>query len=127
MGFLIFTLLLLPAMALYALADAALRPFSGILGPVLAWLNDPAVFYAAVRVLLVWNVLVLAALLLVRRRMKRTRGPGWEWEYIHQAQGWRRRGRRLICLVLLLGLYAGLFWVLLCTVLLVTQIAGPMP
>ena len=81
MGFLIFTLLLLPAMALYALADAALRPFSGILGPVLAWLNDPAVFYAAVRVLLVWNVLVLAALLLVRRRMKRTRGPGWEWEY----------------------------------------------
>ena len=127
MGFLIFTLLLLPAMALYALADAALRPFSGILGPVLAWLNDPAVFYAAVRVLLVWNVLVLAALLLVRRRMKRTRGPGWEWEYIHQAQGWRRLGRRLICLVLLLGLYAGLFWVLLCTVLLVTQIAGPMP
>ena len=115
MGFLIFTLLLLPAMALYALADAALRPFSGILGPVLAWLNDPAVFYAAVRVLLVW------------RLMKRTRGPGWEWEYIHQAQGWRRRGRRLICLVLLLGLYAGLFWVLLCTVLLVTQIAGPMP
>ena len=127
MGFLIFTLLLLPAMALYALADAALRPFSGILGPVLAWRIDPAVFYAAVRVLLVWNVLVLAALLLVRRRMKRTRGPGWEWEYIYQAQGWRRRGRRLICLVLLLGLYAGLFWVLLCTVLLVTQIAGPMP
>ena len=105
MGFLIFTLLLLPAMALYALADAALRPFSGILGPVLAWLNDPAVFYAAVRVLLVWNVLVLAALLLVRRRMKRTRGPGWEWEYIHQAQGWRRLGRRLIHLALTLGLW----------------------
>ena len=105
MGFLIFTLLLLPAMALYALADAALRPFSGILGPVLAWLNDPAVFYAAVRVLLVWNVLVLAALLLVRRRMKRTRGPGWEWEYIHQVQGWRRLGRRLVHLALTFGLW----------------------
>jgi len=104
-GFLIFTLLLLPAMALYALADAALRPFSGILGPVLAWLNDPAVFYAAVRVLLVWNVLVLAALLIARRRMKRTRGPGWEWEYIHQVQGWRRLGRRLIHLALTFGLW----------------------
>ena len=105
MGFLIFTLLLLPAMALYALADAALRPFSGILGPVLAWLNDPAVFYAAVRVLLVWNVLVLAALLIARRRIKRTRGPNWKQGYILEAQGWRRLGRRLVCLVLTLGLW----------------------
>ena len=118
MGFLIFTLLLLPAMALYALADAALRPFSGILGPVLAWLNDPAVFYAAVRVLLVWNVLVLAALLIARRRMKRTRGPGWEWEYIHGIQGWRRLGRRLVCLVLWLGLLWEIALVLFFAVLL---------
>lgn len=127
MAFIFWIVLLLPAMGLYVLIEAMIAPFSGVLGPVLKLLNDPVFSYWAAWVLLVWNVLVLAALLLVRRRMKRTRGPGWEWEYIHQAQGWRRRGRRLICLVLLLGLYAGLFWVLLCTVLLVTQIAGPMP
>ena len=127
MAFVLWIFLLLPAMGLYVLVEAIISPFAEVLGPVLKLLNDPVFSYWASWVLLVWNVLVLAALLLVRRRMKRTRGPGWEWEYIHQAQGWRRRGRRLICLVLLLGLYAGLFWVLLCTVLLVTQIAGPMP
>ena len=127
MAFIFWIVLLLPAMGLYVLIEAMISPFAEVLGPVLKLLNDPMFSYWASWVLLVWNVLVLAALLLVRRRMKRTRGPGWEWEYIHQAQGWRRRGRRLICLVLLLGLYAGLFWVLLCTVLLVTQIAGPMP
>ena len=127
MGFLVFTILLLPAILLYAAVQALISPFAGVLAPVLELLNDPVFVYRAVQALLVWNLLVLAGLVLARRHMKRRGGPGWEWEYIHQAQGWRRRGRRLICLVLLLGLYAGLFWVLLCTVLLVTQIAGPMP
>lgn len=127
MAFVLWIFLLLPAMGLYVLVEAIISPFAEVLGPVLKLLNDPVFSYWASWVLLVWNVLVLAALLIARRHMKRSRGPGWEWEYIHQAQGWRRRGRRLICLVLLLGLYAGLFWVLLCTVLLVTQIAGPMP
>lgn len=127
MAFIFWIVLLLPAMGLYVLIEAMISPFAEVLGPVLKLLNDPVFSYWASWVLLMWNVLVLAALLIARRHIKRSRGPGWEWEYIHQAQGWRRRGRRLICLALLLGLYAGLFWVLLCTVLLVTQIAGPMP
>lgn len=127
MGFLVFTVLLLPAILLCAAVQALLAPFEPILAPILALLNDPVVFYAVVKALLVWNVLVLTALLLARRHMKRARGPGWEWEYIHEVQGWRQRGRRLICLALWLGLYVGLFWVLLCVTLLVTRIAGPMP
>ena len=103
MGFLVFTVLLLPAMLLYAAVQALLRPFAGVLVPVLALLNDPVFVYRACQVLLAWNVLVLAVLLIARRRMKRTRGPGWEWEYIHGIQGWRRLGRRLVCLVLTLG------------------------
>lgn len=104
MGFLMFTLLLLPAMLLCAAVQALISPFEGVLAPVLALLNDSAFVYRMFQVLLVWNVLVLAALLLARRHMKRTRGPGWEWEYIHQVQGWRRSGRRLVCLALWLGL-----------------------
>ena len=104
MGFLMFTLLLLPAMLLCAAVQALISPFEGVLAPVLALLNDSAFVYRMFQVLLVWNVLVLAALLLARRHMRRTRGPGWEWEYIHQVQGWRRPGRRLVCLALWLGL-----------------------
>ena len=105
MGFLMFTLLLLPAMLLAAAVQTVLSPFAGILAPVLELLNDPVFSYWASWVLLVWNALVLAALLIARRRMKRTRGPGWEWEYIHQVQGWRRLGRRLIHLALTFGLW----------------------
>ncbi len=105
MGFLMFTLLLLPAMLLAAAVQTVLSPFAGILAPVLALLNDPVFVYWMLRVLLVWNALVLAALLIARRRMKRTRGPGWEWEYIHQVQGWRRLGRRLVHLALTFGLW----------------------
>lgn len=105
MGFLMFTLLLLPAMLLAAAVQTVLSPFAGILAPVLELLNDPVFSYWASWVLLVWNALVLAALLIARRRMKRTRGPGWEWEYIHQVQGWRRLGRRLVHLALTFGLW----------------------
>ena len=103
MGFLVFTVLLLPAMLLYAAVRALLSPFAGILAPVLALLNDPVFVNRAAQALLAWNVLVLTALVLARRHMKRTGGPGWEWEYIHGARGWRRLGRRLVCLVLTLG------------------------
>ncbi len=118
MGFLVFTVLLLPAMLLYAAVQALLRPFAGVLAPVLALLNDPVFVYRACQVLLAWNVLVLAVLLIARRRMKRTRGPGWEWEYIHGIQGWRRLGRRLVCLVLWLGLLWEIALVLFFAVLL---------
>ena len=103
MGFLMFTLLLLPAMLLAAAVQTVLSPFAGILAPVLELLNDPVFVYRAVQALLVWNLLVLAGLVLARRHMNRTGGPGWEWEYIHGARGWRRLGRRLVCLVLTLG------------------------
>ena len=92
-------------MGLYVLIEAMIAPFSGVLGPVLKLLNDPVFSYWASWVLLVWNVLVLAALLIARRHMKRSRGPGWEWEYIHQVQGWRRLGRRLFHLALTFGLW----------------------
>lgn len=105
MAFIFWIVLLLPAMGLYVLIETIIAPFSGVLGPVLKLLNDPVFSYRASWVLLVWNVLVLAALLMARRHIKRTRGPGWEWEYIHQAQGWRRLGRRLIHLALTLGLW----------------------
>ena len=105
MAFIFWIVLLLPAMGLYVLIEAMIAPFSGVLGPVLKLLNDPMFSYWASWVLLVWNALVLAALLIARRRMKRTRGPGWEWEYIHQVQGWRRLGRRLIHLALTFGLW----------------------
>ena len=118
MGFLMFTLLLLPAMLLAAAVQTVLSPFAGILAPVLELLNDPVFSYWASWVLLVWNVLVLAALLIARRRMKRTRGPGWEWEYIHQVQGGRRIWRRLVCLALWLGLLWEIMLVLLFALLL---------
>jgi hypothetical protein len=105
MAFIFWIVLLLPAMGLYVLIEAMIAPFSGVLGPVLKLLNDPMFSYWASWVLLVWNALVLAALLIARRRMKRTRGPGWEWEYIHQVQGWRRLGRRLVHLALTFGLW----------------------
>ena len=105
MAFIFWIVLLLPAMGLYVLIEAMIAPFSGVLGPVLKLLNDPMFSYWASWVLLVWNALVLAALLIARRRMKRTRGPGWEWEYIHQVQGWRRLGRRLFHLALTFGLW----------------------
>lgn len=105
MAFVFWIFLLLPAMGLYALVEAIISPFSGVLGPVLKLLNDPVFSYWAAWVLLVWNVLVLAALLIARRRIKRTRGPNWKQGYILEAQGWRRLGRRLICLVLTLGLW----------------------
>ncbi len=105
MAFIFWIVLLLPAMGLYVLIEAMIAPFSGVLGPVLKLLNDPMFSYWASWVLLVWNALVLAALLIARRRMKRPRGPGWEWEYIHQVQGWRRLGRRLVHLALTFGLW----------------------
>ena len=117
MGFLVFTILLLPAILLYAAVQALIRPFAGVLAPVLALLNDPVFVYWMLRVLLVWNILVSAALVLVRRSMKRTRGPGWKWEYIHEVQGWRRLVRWLVCLVLSLGLWWEIVLVLIFTVL----------
>jgi hypothetical protein len=71
MGFLVFTILLLPAILLYAAVQTVLSPFAGVLAPVLALLNDPVFVYWMLRVLLVWNILVLAALVLVRRSIKR--------------------------------------------------------
>ena len=104
MAFIFWIVLLLPAMGLYVLIEAMISPFAEVLGPVLKLLNDPVFSYWASWVLLMWNVLVLAALLIARRHIKRSRGPGWEWEYIHQVQGWRRLGRRLIHLALTFGL-----------------------
>ena len=62
MAFIFWIVLLLPAMGLYVLIEAMIAPFSGVLGPVLKLLNDPVFSYWASWVLLVWNVLVLAAL-----------------------------------------------------------------
>ena len=117
MGFLVFTILLLPAILLYAAVQALISPFAGVLAPVLALLNDPVFVYWMLRVLLVWNILVSAALVLVRRSIKRARGPGWKWEYIHAVLGWRRLVRRLVCLVLSLGLWWEIALVLIFTVL----------
>lgn len=117
MGFLMFTVLLLPAILLCAAVQAVLSPFAGVLAPVLALLNDPVFVYWMLRFLLVWNILVSAALILARRSMKRTRGPGWEWEYIYEVQGWRRLVRRLVCLVLSLGLWWEIVLVLIFIVL----------
>ena len=103
MAFVFRIFLLLPAMGLYVLVEAIISPFAEVLGPVLKLLNDPVFSYWASWVLLVWNVLVLAALLITRRHMKRTRGPNWK--HIHQVQGWRRLGRRLIHLALTFGLW----------------------
>ena len=105
MAFVLWIFLPLPAMGLYVLVEAIISPFAEVLGPVLKLLNDPVFSDWASWVLLVWNVLVLAALLIARRHMKRSRGPGWEWEYIHQVQGWRRLGRRLFHLALTFGLW----------------------
>ena len=117
MGFLVFTILLLPAILLYAAVQALISPFAGVLAPVLALLNDPVFVYWVLRVLLVWNILVLAALVLVRRSIKRARGPGWKRGYIHEVLGWRRLVRRLVCLVLSLGLWWEIALVLIFTVL----------
>ena len=117
MGFLVFTILLLPTILLYAAVQALISPFAGVLAPVLALLNDPVFVYWMLRVLLVWNILVLAALVLVRRSIKRARGPGWKWGYIHEVLGWRRLVRRLVCLVLSLGLWWEIALVLIFTVL----------
>ena len=105
MAFVFWIFLLLPAMGLYALVEAIISPFAEVLGPVLKLLNDPVFSYWASWVLLVWNVLVLAALLIARRRIKRTRGPNWKQEHILEVQGWRRLGRRLIHLALTFGLW----------------------
>lgn len=118
MGFLMFTVLLLPAILLTAAVQAVLSPFAGILAPALELLNDPVFVCRALQVLLVWNLLVLAGLVLARRSMKRTRGPGWKWEYIHAARSWRRIWRRLVCLVLWLGLLWEIVLVLLFALLL---------
>ena len=117
MGFLVFTILLLPTILLYAAVQALISPFAGVLAPVLARLNDPVFVYWMLRVLLVWNILVLAALVLVRRSIKRARGPGWKRGYIHEVLGWRRLVRRLVCLVLSLGLWWEIALVLIFTVL----------
>ena len=118
MGFLVFTILLLPAILLAAAVQALISPFAGVLAPVLELLNDPVFVNRMFQVLLVWNLLVLAGLVLVRRRMKRRGGPGWEWEYIHAVQGWRRIWRRLVCLTLWLGLLWEIVMVLLFTLIL---------
>ena len=118
MAFVLWIFLLLPAMGLYVLVEAIISPFAEVLGPVLKLLNDPVFSYWASWVLLVWNVLVLAALLIARRHMKRSRGPGWEWEYIHAVQGGRRIWRRLVCLALWLGLLWEIMLVLLFALLL---------
>ena len=118
MGFLVFTILLLPAILLAAAVQALISPFAGVLAPVLELLNDPVFVNRMFQVLLVWNLLVLAGLVLVRRRMKRRGGPGWEWEYIHAVQGGRRIWRRLVCLALWLGLLWEIMLVLLFAVLL---------
>ena len=105
MAVILWIFLLLPAILLCAAVQAIIAPFADVLAPVLALLNDPVFSYWASWVLLVWNVLVLAALLLARRHMKRTRGPNWKQEHIHQVQGWRRLGRRLVHLALTFGLW----------------------
>ena len=117
MAFVLWIFLLLPAILLYAAVQALISPFAGVLAPVLALLNDPVFVYWMLRVLLVWNILVLAALVLVRRSIKRARGPGWKRGYIHEVLGWRRLVRRLVCLVLSLGLWWEIALVLIFTVL----------
>lgn len=125
MGFLVFVVLMLPAVLLYGLVQAALRPFAGVLGPVLALLNDRVVFYGVAKALLVWNVLVLAALVAVRHQWKRAGRlePG----YIRSAGGWRRLWRWLTVGVLTLGPVWEAVLVLFFALVLAFQLGGPLP
>ncbi|MDE6280341.1 MAG: hypothetical protein K2M15_00870 [Oscillospiraceae bacterium] len=108
MGFLFFTLLLLPAMLLYVLVTALLAPFMPVLQPFLDWLNTPGVFYRISQLIIAVNLLLFVVLLVVRFKWKRA--GKLEWGYIHSVQGWPRLWRKLVRLVLSWGPLWVLAW-----------------
>lgn len=119
MAFVLWIFLLLPAMALGLLLEAIFTPILGPLQPVIQWLSRPAVFYTIVKLILGFNLLVLAALLAVRRRMKRA--GRLARSYIDSFRGWKRLGLMAVKLVLSLGPLWEAGVIALCALLLVIQ------
>ena len=125
MGFLFFTLLLLPAMLLYALVAMLIEPFRPVLQPILDWLNTPGARYLIFQIMIVINLLLFVVLLAVRFKWKRA--GKLEWGYIHSVQGWPRLWRKLVRLVLTWGPLWELTWVAIPYVLIRTGFVPPAP
>ena len=125
MGFLFFTLLLLPAILLCALISMLLEPFMPVLRPFVAWISQPAVFYTVCKVLTVVSLLLFMILMAVRSRWKED--GKLDQAYIHSALGLRPLWRGMVKLVLFWGpiweLAAAVFFYL-CILL---RAAGPLP
>ncbi|MBD5084350.1 MAG: hypothetical protein HDT33_04605 [Clostridiales bacterium] len=123
MGFLFFTLLLLPAILLYALVATLMEPFMPVLRPFLDWFTQPAVFYMVCKVMIVVNLLLFVVLLVVRFKWKRA--GKLEWGYIHSVRGWPRLWRELIRFVLFWGPFWELAWAAIPYLWMLMEVAGP--
>ena len=124
-GFLFFTLLLLPAMLLYVLAATLIEPFRPVIQTFLDWINKPEGFYTFCKLMIAANLLVFAALLVMRFRWKRA--GKLDRVYIYSVRGWRRLWRRLVGFVLSQGPYWEAVWIIILVLTVVFKIGSPMP
>ena len=125
MGFLFFTLLLLPAILLYVLVAVLYEPLSPILQPILDWVTRPTVFYPLCRLMIVANLLLAVVLFVVRFRWKRD--GRLELSYIRSVQGWKRLQRNLARFVLSWGPFWELAWAAIPYLWMLMEVAGPIP
>ena len=125
MAFMFWIFLLLPAMVLYYVVAHVVAPFIGPIMPVIKWLTQPAVFYAACKNLIVLNVLIFAALLIIKRRWKRA--GKLAWPYIDSFRGWKHLWLIAVKLILYLGPLWELFVILFLALLVAMKVAGPIP
>lgn len=125
MGFLFFTLLLLPAILLCALVSMLLEPFMPVLRPFVAWISQPAVFYAVCKVLFVADLLLFMVLMAVRSRW--AQDGKLERGYIQSVRGWKRLWRSLVKFTLSWGPIWVLAWAAVFYICILMKLAGPIP
>ena len=125
MGFLVFFILLLPAMLLCALVGTLMTPFMPLLQPILDWVTQPAVFYPVCKVMIGFNLLLFAALLVIRFKWKRA--GRLEWGYIHSVQGWSFLKRSMVRLLLTYGPIWVLGWAAIPYCWMLMEVVKPVP
>ena len=125
MGFLIFTILLLPAILLCALVGAILSPFYDTLKPFLDWVTQPTVFYPICRIMIAFNLLLSVVLLVVRFQWKRA--GRLEWDYINSVRGWKRLWRLLVKFVMFWGPLWELAWAAIPYCWMLMEVVKPVP
>ena len=119
MAFMLWVFLLIPAAALGVLLEK-------IFSPVVShfqWLFQPVVFYTVCKVLIVFNFMLMAALLVVGHRQRRA--GKLAWPYIDSFRGWKRLWLIAVKLFLFWGPIWELGMVVFFFLLIALRVVGP--